>query len=57
MRRSWEEWQALLAQPVPRTFINEEPEPEPKPSARERAKRLGWRVVESRTQVERMAAR
>jgi hypothetical protein len=43
--KSWEEWQAWLAQPVPRTIINEPIEPEPE-TARERADRR-WRRTES----------
>jgi hypothetical protein len=46
-RESWEKYRAMLEpESVPRSFRSFVSEPEPAKSARERATRLGWRVVE-----------
>jgi hypothetical protein len=46
-RKSWERYRSLLEQgSVPRSFVSEVSEAAEPESARERAERLGWRVVE-----------
>jgi hypothetical protein len=46
---SWLEWVKWIEDaPQQRSFINEDVVPEPE-TARQRAKRLGWKVIEEQT--------